>query len=66
LQPPCDAVELLQRKATPDEIEGYRRFVLTVAEKLASVHREGGAAVSHAERAAIDAICASLGVADHR
>src|SRR3989440_4181923 len=31
LQHLSDAVELLGRKATPDELEGYRRFVLTVA-----------------------------------
>src|SRR4051794_27864110 len=27
------AVELLEHKATPQEVEGYRRFVLTVANK---------------------------------
>ena len=37
-----DAVELLQRKATPGEVEGYWRFVLTLADKVASAHREGG------------------------
>src|SRR5437763_11693590 len=40
-----DAVELLERKATPAEVEGYRRFVLTLADKVASAHREGGASV---------------------
>jgi len=60
-----DAVELLERKATPDEVEGYRRFVLTLANKVASAHREGGAVVSDAERAAIEEISASLGIADH-
>jgi 2-succinyl-5-enolpyruvyl-6-hydroxy-3-cyclohexene-1-carboxylate synthase len=56
-----DALELLERKATPDEVEGYRRFVLTLADKVASAHREGGASVSEAERAAIDEISTSLG-----
>ncbi len=56
-----DAVELLERKATPDEVEDYRRFVLTVADKVAGAHREGGAAVSDAERAAIDEISSTLG-----
>jgi hypothetical protein len=59
-----DAVELLQRKATPDEVEGYRRFVLTLADKVASAHREGGATVSEAEQAAIEEISTSLGIAD--
>jgi hypothetical protein len=31
-----DAVEVLERKATPEEVEGYRRFVLTLADKVAS------------------------------
>jgi len=59
-----DAVELLERKATPGEVEGYRRFVLTLADKVASAHREGGASVGDAERAAIAEISASLGDPD--
>jgi hypothetical protein len=55
------AVEVLERKATPDEVEGYRRFVLTLADKVANAHREHGASVSEAERAAINEISASLG-----
>jgi hypothetical protein len=55
-----DAVELLERKATADEVEGYRRFVLTLADKVANAHREGGASVSEAERTAIDEISQSL------
>jgi hypothetical protein len=60
-----DAVELLERKATPGEVEGYRRFVLTLADKVANAHREGGASVGEAERAAIAEISASLGSSDH-
>jgi hypothetical protein len=56
-----DAVELLERKATQDEVDGYKRFVLTLAEKVANAHREGGASVSDAERAAIDEISGALG-----
>jgi hypothetical protein len=56
-----DAVELLERKATPDELEGYRRFVLTLADKVANAHREGGTAVSDPERAAINEISTALG-----
>ena len=58
-----EAIELLERKATPDEVEGYRRFVLTVADKVASAHREAGAAVSQAEQAAIEEISTNLGIA---
>jgi hypothetical protein len=59
-----DAVELLERKATPGEVEGYRRFVLTLADRVASAHREGGASVGDAERAAIGEISTSLGNPD--
>jgi 2-succinyl-5-enolpyruvyl-6-hydroxy-3-cyclohexene-1-carboxylate synthase len=55
-----DAVELLERKATPQEVDDYRRFVLAVADKVAHAHREGGTEVSEAERAAIDEVSASL------
>lgn len=56
-----DAVGLLERKATPQELDEYRRFVLNLAEKVAAAHREGGASVSPAELAAIQEIAASLG-----
>jgi hypothetical protein len=59
-----DAVELLERKATAEEVAAYRRFVLTLAEKVANAHREGGETVSDAERTAIEEISASLGNAD--
>jgi len=56
-----DAVELLERKASAEEVAAYRRFVLTLAEKVANAHREGGEKVSDAERTAIEKISASLG-----
>jgi len=56
-----DAVELLERKATPEELDDYKRFVLNVADKVANAHREGGEMVSAEERAAIDAVAANLG-----
>jgi hypothetical protein len=59
-----DAVELLERKASAEEVEDYRRFVLTLADRVANAHREGGEAVSDAERTAIEEISASLGKAD--
>ncbi|TMK78298.1 MAG: hypothetical protein E6G45_06980 [Actinobacteria bacterium] len=58
-----DAVELLARKATPEELDDYKRFVLNVADKVANAHREGGESVSADEHAAIEAIAASLGTA---
>jgi len=61
LQHVREAVEVLERKATPQEVDDYRRFVLTLSDKVASAHREGGVAVSDAERAAIDQISAALG-----
>jgi hypothetical protein len=56
-----DAVALLEQKATPEELTSYRRFVLAVADKVASAHREGDADVSDAERTAIEEITAALG-----
>ena len=58
-----EAVELLERQATPEELEDYRRFVLTLADRVATAHREGGESISPAEQAAIQEIAASLGTA---
>jgi hypothetical protein len=58
-----EAVALLERKATPQEVDDYRRFVLTLAERVAAAHKEGGEAVSDSERAAIDEIASALGTA---
>jgi hypothetical protein len=57
-----EAVAVVERKATPEELEDYRRFVLTVADRVANAHREGGQQVSDAERAAIEEIAAALGM----
>ena len=60
-----DGVQLLEAKATPDEVDDYRRFVLTLAEKVANAHREeGDSSTSEAERAAIEEIAAALGSSD--
>jgi hypothetical protein len=56
-----EAADLLSRKATPQEVDDYRGFVVSLAEKVAEAHKEGGEAVSPKERAAIDEIAASLG-----
>jgi hypothetical protein len=61
LQQLQEALTLLEQKATPDEVESYNRFVVTLAEKVANAHREDGQNVSPAERAALDEIAATLG-----
>jgi hypothetical protein len=57
-----DAVELLERKAGADEVEDYKRFIVTLAERVAGAHEEGGESVSGPERAAIEEISATLGI----
>jgi hypothetical protein len=58
-----DAAALLVAKGTPQELEDYKRFVVTLAEKVARTHREGHAQdpISDAEREAIDSIVKALG-----
>jgi hypothetical protein len=53
LQHLTDAVELLQRKAQPAEVDSYRAFVHALAERVASAHREDGVDVSDAEKRAL-------------
>jgi hypothetical protein len=60
-----DAVALLESKATPDEVEDYRSFVLALTRRVAAAHKEGDESVSPAEQAAIDKIGASLGAQAH-
>ena len=55
-----EAVGLVAAKATPEELEGYRSFVLTVANKVAAAHREDGQDVSSPEAEAIAAITEAL------
>ena len=56
-----DAVALVQGKATAQELEDYRTFVITLAGNVAAAHREGDQDVSPAEKAAIDEIAAAIG-----
>ena len=56
-----DAIGVLEGKATPEEIDAYRRFVLSVAERVAKAHREDGTDVSGPEQAAMDEITSALG-----
>jgi hypothetical protein len=57
-----DVTTLLEHKATVEERDDYRRFVLTVANKVAAAHREGGKQVSPAEEQAIQDITTALGM----
>jgi hypothetical protein len=56
-----EAVALLEKKGTAEEVDGYRRFVLTVANKVAAAHREDGQSVSPPEADAIEQIASALG-----
>jgi hypothetical protein len=60
-----EIVELLDRKASPAEVAEYKRFVLTLAQRVAEAHKEGflglsGERVSEAEGAAVTEIAAAL------
>jgi hypothetical protein len=61
LQHVRDAVALVSSKATPDEVDDYRKFVLTVSDHVAKAHREDGVDVSVGEQAAIRDITTALG-----
>ena len=58
-----DAMALLETKATAEERDDYRRFVVSLANKVAAAHREHGESVSPAEAAAIQQITEALGAA---
>lgn len=61
-----EAVQILQAKASTDELNAYRRLVLDVARAVAVAHREGGflgiggEQVSESEQAALEEIEATL------
>jgi hypothetical protein len=59
-----DVTTLLGHKASVEERDDYRRFVLTVANKVAAAHREEGKQVSPAEEQAIADITTALGTGD--
>jgi hypothetical protein len=56
-----DAAAALEAKATPEEVESYRGFVLGLARRVAEAHKESGQQVSPAEQSALDEIAATLG-----
>ena len=57
-----DAAALVEDKATAEERDDYRRFVLTVANQVAAAHREGGKQLSPEEQQAIQDITTALGL----
>ena len=62
------AAATLEPKASPEELEAYKRFTLTVAERAAEADKSGGflgvggERVSDTEAAALDEIAAALGI----
>jgi hypothetical protein len=58
-----EAVSLVEQKATPEELEGYRRFGVSLATRVAGAKKESGDdSPSRAEAAAIAEIESALGV----
>jgi hypothetical protein len=61
------AMAILEAKATPEEIDGYKTFVMTVAQAAAGAHKEGGflgiggKEISEAEDKALDELSSTLG-----
>ena len=59
-----EAIAILERVATEDEVVEYKRFVFALAESVARAHKEGGflgiggKEVSEREQAALDEIAA--------
>jgi hypothetical protein len=61
-----DAVALLKEKATPEELDEYKKFIVALANRVAEARKEGflglsGERVSDDEKAAIQEIEAALG-----
>jgi hypothetical protein len=60
-----DSVVLLQSKATPEEVDEYRRFIVTLSNRVAAAHREHGQEVSESEQSAINDITEALNTQPH-
>ncbi len=62
-----DSVAMLESKATPEEVDAYRAFSITVAERAAEAHKSGGflgiggERVSADESQALDQVAEALG-----
>lgn len=63
-----EALRLLDEKASLEEVDAYKRFVLTLAETAARAHKEGGflgiggKEVSEKEQAVLDDLAGVLGL----
>jgi hypothetical protein len=61
-----EAVRIVEEKATPEEADEYRQFVLRLADVVAHAHKEGGVLgiggkeVSPEEQAALDRLSSTL------
>lgn len=55
------AAVLLRQKASPEDLESYKQFTLSVSQRVAEAHKEGGEAVSPEEQQALAKIEAALG-----
>jgi hypothetical protein len=62
-----DAMAALEAKASPGEVDAYKKFVMMVAQAAAGAHKEGGflgvggQQISDAENRALDEISTALG-----
>ena len=62
-----DAMRVVGAKATPAETDSYKTFVMTVAQAVASAHKEGGflgiggKQITDAEEQALDELSRALG-----
>jgi hypothetical protein len=60
-------MSVLEAKASPGEVDAYKKFVMTVAQAAAGAHKEGGILgiggqeISDAENQALDEISVALG-----
>jgi hypothetical protein len=64
-----EAISIVEQRATPEETEEYRQFILRVADAVAHAHKEGGVLgiggkeVSEQEQAVLDQLTSMLGTA---
>jgi hypothetical protein len=56
-----DAVTILAAKATTDELDGYRKFVISLCDRVAAAHQEAGGSENAQEAAAIATVTGALG-----
>jgi len=56
-----EAITLVEQKASAEEVDDYRLFVISLAKRVAGAKKEGDESVSEAESAAIAEITQALG-----